>query len=688
MTYTDANINSATAKLFNALIRGIGTEDREQTKGDSYADKLVFKGIIVKDFVSSREDITKEASDTLTYLYGINMLEVNSTFYKTISDVQNISTAERLADQVLHYLSTYGGIEELATDGVIYEPKSLDKDYIDELQKQSKELKIISILSKQQVADKVLALVSSNIALTKDDLEAIDTLVDNVKEVKSTINENLDNINNKEFLCKYALLNLEVPKDFDEFTRVMFYVASEFSSNSARTLLIKDRVTESNLRLLTQPSYSSIVNIMDVLITKYVEKYGIHEVAKNITRYHKQYLMIRKASKLKPLYNKIFRLSKKEYVPRELPISMRLADINLDDSKFAKLINNSSLSSLAKFYNYLSSVIAPNEVGAKFYNVRNGSSWGKVTPKDSGKDDLLVKARLGAIETAMIEKLKSKDGKDMYAYLSPRVGYTIPTSLKDSIGGIPRLTYVDFKSDVSIGISWDTEADLDLHAISSTGSHFGWNSDYGNDKTAPITYSGDMTHLNSEGYASEFYHMSLKHLTSPVTVSVSPYYAPDDMTFDMFMDGSDTSLSNKHSVVESIGENAVLVKNMKTDNRSQNILTVVPLTNENGDKVLRVIFNNKSTGVGRVPSVDDISKASSLDIARKAELSVDLKYILQRSGYTIVENAKLWKRLQSELEEHKANSKDDLPFTPDVELVDLSLSNLAKDSILSLEDKD
>ena len=108
----------------------------------------------------------KDAVDEAIKLYGKNGKKWNQCFHKNFSVVANSSIEELIFQQIIHYFTTYGfeGLDIYNSDKV-YIPK--EKLEIPELEKDI-EMIIIEPLSKEEVSDKLMILLTSGIALSKD----------------------------------------------------------------------------------------------------------------------------------------------------------------------------------------------------------------------------------------------------------------------------------------------------------------------------------------------------------------------------------------------------------------------------------------------------------------------------------------------------------------------------------------
>lgn len=244
----------------------------------------------------SREDIQTIVNHAISE-YGVNKDKVNSTFYKRFSDVESRSELQLRFDQLAHYMSTYGQ-GYVGTEGHIYEPEFL-KDVDMDVKHQ---LVYIDVITKDELANKVKTMLTSGIALSGDTQHNLMTIIN---EAKLDV-DYVDKIANREFMCRLCEVEGLLPKNFDEFTRYLIYLTT------GSTLLIKSKQTYQVVD--GQLSFNSLP---ESRFNAYVKAFGVTQVAKNITRYRKLYLIFRKHfSKVgKSELNKALKLSKKLYIP-------------------------------------------------------------------------------------------------------------------------------------------------------------------------------------------------------------------------------------------------------------------------------------------------------------------------------------------------------------------------------------
>lgn len=200
----------------------------------------------------------------------------------------------------------------------------------------------------------------------------------------------------------------------------------------------------------------------------------------------------------------------------------------------------------------------------------------------------------------IVNELKTRygDWSDKVFYIPDGINYALPTSGKDFVGTLPYMSSYEFKGkDVSLGVAWNTPADLDLHMLSLSGEHYGWNSSY----DGTVTYSGDMTHLNPYGYAAEFYKIQANDLTAPMIISVNDYWSDAEVKFDVFITGANVDRDDRQGVATQIGPKSVLFHDKVSPQEMSKVLMIVLPT----DDGVNIGFTATNFGNVRVPGVDN-----------------------------------------------------------------------------------
>ena len=557
----------------------------------------------------SREDIQTIVNHAISE-YGVNKDKVNSTFYKRFSDVESRSELQLRFDQLAHYMSTYGQ-GYVGTEGHIYEPEFL-KDVDMDVKHQ---LVYIDVITKDELANKVKTMLTSGIALSGDTQHNLMTIIN---EAKLDV-DYVDKIANREFMCRLCEVEGLLPKNFDEFTRYLIYLTT------GSTLLIKSKQTYQVVD--GQLSFNSLP---ESRFNAYVKAFGVTQVAKNITRYRKLYLIFRKHfSKVgKSELNKALKLSKKLYIPRKQSPLENVFDADLDE--VVNAAKKAPIFKLIKIYNAISQINP--QATARYFKIRNGKSFLK-TQGNYVSEEKTRKAIY--IQNLIVSVLQDRLGslKDKVFYIPKGINYAVPTSAKDFVGSLPYMSKYRFAGKkLSIGIAWEQSADLDLHAMTLDGQHVGWNSSFtGNG----ITFSGDMTQLNRYGYAAEFLEIDPKKLTEPIIVTASYFNSRDEtVKFDVFSTGAPIDKSLNQGVTTQIDGDSVLFHDevSENDNSSKTLAVIIPSDDGGCD----VVYTAINYGNVHVPGVSNATKELIKVLKNQANNTLMLQELIALLGGQVV----------------------------------------------------
>lgn len=543
--------------------------------------------------------------------YGVNANKVNSTFYKRFSDVESRSELQLRVEQLLHYMSTYGSGYE-GTNGHIYEPEFLKDIDLDV----NHQLTYIDAITKEELTLKIKNMLTSGIAL--NELTQVHLLMI-IKALQLKI-DYVDQINNREFMCRLCKELGLLPESFDEFTRYLIYLAT------GSTLLIKSRGMYNRL---SEDGIDKLA--LQHAFNQYVNTFGVEQVAKNITRYRKLYLLIRKNLLNKKDLNKALKLSKKLYVPRKQSPLEHVLDPKLSMDEIENAVKRAPIYKLVKVYNYVDRSMESEQ--ARYFKIRNGKSFLKIS--DDNKPAGLIKTMTKIeIKQLIVNEIKHRLGswKDKVFVMPKNVDYAVPTSAKDFVGSLPYMSkYHIVSKKLSFGVAWEQQADLDLHATTLDGGYLGWDGSFTDDG---ITFSGDMTQLNEYGYAAEFLSLDPKKLKQPVIVSVQQFSSLDELTkFDVFATGSPVKTDIKQGVATQIDSDSVLFHDeVSNDNLSETLAVIIPTEDGGCD----VVYTAVKYGNVRVPGVDSTTEKLVEVLENQANNTLMFSELIKLLGGTIV----------------------------------------------------
>ena len=442
-------------------------------------------------------------------MYGIKPEEWNNTFHKSFKTVIDTPINVLVAQQLIHYFTTYG-LEslDLYNKDLVYIPA--EKLEIPEFEGNIK-LVVIHALTKEQIHNKLIDLLSSGIALSRQTIDDIIVLVDYIdeKDVEKVKNREIKNI-------LYDMYNI-VPKNNIEFLRYLIYKTTN------ETLLIKNKTMINKIRNCDKEYAYKLFN-------QYITKYGSEiELAKIFLRYKDLFLaykihdddtkykkyqrdMNKLINRLRKLSNKYHECIKEsildklttfddysEYCENKETIMNSLNDITI--FREIRIIN--SLKYRVKLVN--------DNIDAKkssiLYKIRNNKVFAtKLKNIPTDEQIHIYKEIITKLEKHLINRLEL-NFKNKTFYIPENIKYTLPTSEKQFIGNLPIGTKIILPrhKNMIIGVFWtnlDNErVDLDLKAMNEQ-EEIGWNASYYNARNS-VVFSGDMTDAPKPNGATE-----------------------------------------------------------------------------------------------------------------------------------------------------------------------------------------
>lgn len=484
-----SNLNT-TLRLFKAVVVKDHQTYNNMAEVKRIKDALFLRGIFIDEDTLSHLDVNAMPMDEIVReadaLYGVNLMKLNSSFYKTFGEMKSKSDFELFVDQILHYGSTYGEITWLQNHGDIYEPETLDNDTIVELQTKAKAFTIIEGITEAELEDKINTLFSSGIALKSEDIADLMKLASHY-----TLEINPDTVANKEVQAILGTTYGVLPRDFDAFMRIVFYKVT------GTTLVIKDKLRKDQFLTMDTLKADAIAQ----LFIDYRNHYGIKAITENIMRYRKYILYIRKnaSDRFNKFFNFILKQSKVDKKPRVKSVMANVVDSSVTVDMLTKSAENATIFQIVRAINVINERLSGygQDAVPVEYRIRNGSSW--ITEKSFNVNSSDLQVKLYTL-VAILRAKTNANFKDKVVYAP--IDYKVPTSTKTFVANAtPELTRIHVPGNVKIGVAWSKDADIDLHARTIEGNSLGWNSSYhGNG----VYYSGDMTRLNSHGFAAEY----------------------------------------------------------------------------------------------------------------------------------------------------------------------------------------
>lgn len=537
--------------------------------------------------VSPLEPISKETADALIKLYGVDLRNANATFYESFEVRKGLSWEEVVFDRLCHYAMTYGGLKEFF--GTDFIPNSEEKDFQTAF---NTHLTTVEIKSYMEVREDLEKFLNQPLALPTSD---ISILADLVEHYGVDITEKA----NKELQIELGYHYKVAPKNPELLVRLLIRILL------GTTDYYKNKMTFNHLRYEVQYLSVEKKDLIVSLVKDFVSKQGLQPLADHFRPNKQLWLTLRKLG-----------------LQKEVNAMKRLSEVSRKDHTFKNLLKEfpddlSGITNyqLIRYYNYLSELVVLVEGDYQVYRIRNGKTYVKAIKKTpiSGLKNNLVELYLIRIREEL--RYRFADKKLKFYQPEEHISIALPTTAKSFIGSYPMYTRIEVPESYQVGIYWNQESDIDLHAQSIDGHHTG----YYSEEIRGVTYTGDMTCLNRQGLAAE--GMLIEGVQG-LTFSVNTYTKLDSDACKIYISNS---LDEKAtSVVE---DGSLLVQ--------ASIPTGKPMvfaTNVEG----AVVLTNLSVG-GRIPN-ESASEKLILAVERKSQTALSLRDFAEFVGAEFVDS--------------------------------------------------
>lgn len=627
------------------------------------------------------ETVSEEIKSMAEEMYGIKPEQWNNTFHKSFGTVIDTPIEKLITQQVIHYFTTYG-LEALGIydQDLVYIPhEQLEIPEIEE----DIPLKVIRYITEGDLQNKIMTLVTSGIALSKQTIKDIMTLSDYIDQDK------VDEIKNKEVrIALYDKYNI-TPKGNMDFLRYVVLKAT------GSTLYIQNY---DMLKLIRNSDKEQAYK----LFKNYVDRKGGYNRLGEIFLRNKNVFLAFKIKEptrvhektLNNIINRIRKIAEKTHKPLNKNILDDLYSLKTIKSVEAnKELIKSELDKITIFreiriingINYRLEMYKNAYHKSMVYRVRNGKVYAKefdVEKSNRAGNALLV---LLAVITTHLQQRAEKLFKDKTFYIPKNIVYTAPSSEKQFIGDIPEGSKVSIPrtGNMVVGVHWfnldNARVDLDLKMMNLTES-YGWNTAYlsGN---ADIVFSGDMTDAPKPNGATEIFLISPKTENKTFLLKLNDFtQVKDKVPFEFFVAQFDGSNIDKHYVVD---PNKVLMSTHNSfdeiDNKightSAKTLGYVQMT----DKTIDIYFKNFEDIKGRISNINEVNKHifKYTDLYSKTQMT--LNELIEKCGGIITDTN------QKETLEEVIIDGETLykKVTTKVDY-DLSLENITKESIIKI----
>lgn len=653
------NVLRATIKLFDSIpLTDNKVIDRTPKDYEDFNRYTITSGFLVSKNVydSQNGNLLQETVAEIRDIYGLSGEQLNASFHKSWEKIRSSSLEQLYAEQLAHYITTYGfqALGVYNEDSVYFPTEELN---IPEIEEDKIILKVFKGITKKEIKEKLSSLLSSGIALKEETLDDILTLA-----IYTDFNSfDLESVKNKEAKVRLLKELGLTPNNASEFLRYVIYRITD------STLVIQNSETINDIKLKGIYPEDFEADTISLLFKDFYKKSGSYvEFAKIFNRYKKIFLAFKTHHDMKPIINKISKMSKTFHEPMKRDLLNDLTGmikkqetIHYDELKDA--LDNVNIFRKIRLAQALS--FRANEESKdtyKLYKIRNGKSFIKPFKYDDQKTARLY---FGIVISHIAQDIEEKvKGKTIL--LSKNLQYGLPNSEKQFTGNLPSGSFVDLVDEnMLIGVNWFNInkrcIDLDLSGINAEGK-IGWDGSY---RSNHILFSGDITDAAGKYGATETFFVD-KDFEGTYAFYLNWFNWSDKISscpFKLFIgteiDNTEIKEKGRNYMVD---PNKIVSFSNSEIERKQKLIGFV-----HGDKEkLRFYFSESDVG-----SSISARRDQAADVIRDMKINFDF--------YSLNEILKL------------ANVKIVYEKTEDVEIdIDLSYENVSKETIIELLTKE
>lgn len=615
----------ACLRLFNCYVKS--EDDNNCWDCDDTVEKYLIKnGLFFYTLKNSSipNNVIEEAVD----LYGIKPEKWNNTFHESFDVVKNLDNVILAIQQYLHYYTVH--LSEIMNNSfLMYIPKK-DLNIPQIKEDTDVVLKVIVEIREEELQDKLLTLITTNIALSEETIQDIKTLIDYIPANKSI--ENIKNIKNKEIKSllykKYDI----IPENNIEFLRYLVYKVT------GKTLLIKNKETIEAIKSTYYPT-----EVICYTLVKYIDSYGYIPLAEIFQRYKPIFLAFKQSKQLNKIINKISKLSKKYHKPYISPIIDRLTRIKtkkeLEELDINSALNNISIYKELTLINALRYRTKPYK--NYLYRIRNGKVYVKEKHNINKEYTETMKELYYIVYRHLLCRLKTRL-ENKTVYIPEDIKYALPTSQKQFVNNVPQGSYIELKraDNLIVGVHWKNcpkgRVDLDLHII-NPDMHIGWNGQY-KDEDKDFYFSGDITNPDEKLGATEVFFISSQYGPNNFILTLNNYISPDcDIEYEFFIAYHNEEELNKEYTVD---PNNVLFSYKDKFEYDSSIERFVTTEKTIGfieilDDKIKFSFENLSTGLARATTHTEVSNQVYESLLNQLQIKLLLEDLITKDITTI-----------------------------------------------------
>ena len=506
----------ASLVLFHSVV-----EDHDMDKIPSSI--LTKYGIIPISNQGMVKEINRDLADLIIDYTGIKSADWIQSFHKSWDKVATAPIEQLMAEQILHYFSTYG-LEALGLQSLNYIP--VEKIFVDLDNAPSLEaFTVVRIIDEEELKEKIKDFILNVKSPHRDSIEHIRCLIPLVKEL------NVDSIKSFEIRTIYCDVNNIVPSDCQDFLRYAIYKMS----GGRITTIVKDKRT---IELLKSFSCNESIEQM-------FEKADLRKLSESFYRFKPLFLAFKRNKRLANKINKIRRYAVNNHKPVSGFVVSNLMNLLSHDRKedAVKVIEKADIRELVKLINFANYESCARD---HIYSIRNGKVFVKIEDEDKG-ENIIRRSNLSWLDVVCKDRLKvllNNVYSGKVFYIPECVDYVVPVSEKQMLDTLPYGTRINLPKDaeaICIGGHWmnqDRRVDLDFH-LNSLNLSFGWNSGYRSSNN-DILFSGDMTDAPVPNGAVEAFRIS-HSVKDCYLLSVNEYNISGEVPFELLFTKDITS---------------------------------------------------------------------------------------------------------------------------------------------------
>ena len=658
------------------------------------------KGLIIEGNI--REDAI---NNMLTYLYYNDGKKFNQTFHKSFENVENKSIKELIGEQLIHYFTTYGfdalGIYD---KDLVYIPK--EELNIPEITEDIKFI-VIHNFSEDEIQEKVLNMLTSGIALSKETLKYLQDLSDFIPK------EKIYKIKNREFSIYLYDKYKTVPKDPDMFLKYLLYkgtgstqvIFNEYKFNHNLNNPKGIKIKRVNSKLFDDNDYVILKQIQECF-NSFISQYNdendaFKALATCFNKYRTVFLTIKAGFKqldnskygtedmLKVVryINKISKYSKNNKRVNKDSILNNIFQYNYSANDIKNELKNLTIFRELRLLNYikkeqlLTSVGRPNDAKI-LYRIRNGKVFVRSYELDNKFKTLNANEYYDIVKSDLIKRLcKKLENKSFY--IPDNLFLTVPTSEKQFLGEIPNKSYITIprEDDLVIGIHWynlpKERVDLDLHMVNKD-RQFGWNTEYKSENN-DIVYSGDMTDAILPNGASEYFLIKQSTNLASYLLTVNNFNnvfnGEGELDYEFIVARRHKARFKKDYCVN---PNDIIIKiNRKMYKRDGNQICLGLL--DVSESKINFCFTDFDMGFNNITRRSDSTSDIYLALKQDLNYKIDLKSLLISSGMRCLHAPYEEKFVEMNIDGKTLYEKKTIEVD-----YNLSLENLTKDTLINL----